>query len=149
MTLTLKHAVGCKLKQLKKWDSFMGFQDTTALTFFLAVVGMCCLVAKSCLTLRDLMGCSPPGSSVHGTSQAKLLEWVAISFSRGSSWPRDDWNRVSCIGRRILYHLSHRKACDLGYKVSNAVSVYLTALSCIPPEVLSHTLIFCFRDHCI
>ena len=42
--------------------------------------------------------CSPPGSSVHGTSQARLLEWPAISFSRGSSQPRD-WTHVFCIGR--------------------------------------------------
>ena len=45
--------------------------------------------------------CSPLGSSVHGTSQARILEWVTISFSRGSSFPRDQtW--VSCIGRWIL-----------------------------------------------
>ena len=41
--------------------------------------------------------CSQPCSSVNGISQARILEWVAISFSRGSSWPRD-WTRVSCIG---------------------------------------------------
>ena len=41
------------------------------------------------------MDCSPPGFSVHGISQAKILEWVAISYSRGFSWPWD-WNRVSC-----------------------------------------------------
>ena len=58
---------------------------------------------QSCLTLCDSMDCSPPGSSVHGIFQARILEWVAISFSRGSSWPRD-WNHISCIGRRILYH---------------------------------------------
>ena len=55
-----------------------------------------CLVAKSCLTLCDHMDCSPPGSSVHGIFQARILEWVATSFSRGSSWPRDQ-TRVSCI----------------------------------------------------
>ena len=42
-------------------------------------------VAQSCLTLFDPMDCSPPGSSVHGISQARILEWIAISFSRGSS----------------------------------------------------------------
>ena len=42
----------------------------------------------------DPMDCSPPGSSVHGIFQAKILEWVAISFSRGSSWPMD-WTCVS------------------------------------------------------
>ena len=42
-------------------------------------------VTKSCRTLCDPMSCSPPGSSVHGISQARILEWIAISFSRGSS----------------------------------------------------------------
>ena len=49
------------------------------------------------------MDFSPPGSSVCGISQAIILEWVAVSFSMGSSWLRD-WLYVSCIGRRILYH---------------------------------------------
>ena len=47
------------------------------------------LGTKLCPTLCDPMGCSPPGSSVHGISQARILGWVAISFSRGSSWPKD------------------------------------------------------------
>ena len=47
------------------------------------------LVAQSCLTLRNPMDCSPPGSSVHGILQARILEWVAISSSRGSSPPSD------------------------------------------------------------
>ena len=51
-------------------------------------------VMQSCPTLCDPMGCSPPGSSVHGIFQAWILEWVAISFSRGSSRDR---TRVSCI----------------------------------------------------
>ena len=46
---------------------------------------MCVLVAQSCLTLCDPMDCSPPGSSVHGILQARILEWVAIPFSRGPS----------------------------------------------------------------
>ena len=62
-----------------------------------------CWVTESCLTLCDPVHCNPPGSSVHGISQLKILEWVAISSSRGSSWPRDR-THVSCIGRRILYH---------------------------------------------
>ena len=45
--------------------------------------------------------CSPPGSFVHGISQARILEWVAISFSRRSSWPRD-WTWVSCIADRLF-----------------------------------------------
>ena len=49
----------------------------------------CCLVAQSCLTLCDAMDYSPPGSSAHGILQARILKWVAISSSRGSSRPRD------------------------------------------------------------
>ena len=58
-------------------------------------------VAQSCLTLCHRMDYSLPGSSVHGILQARILKWVAISFSRGSSQPRD-WIQVSCIvGRRF------------------------------------------------
>ena len=55
-------------------------------------VGIFCYereVTQSCLTLCDPMDCSPPGSSVHGILQARILEWVAISYFRGSSRPRD------------------------------------------------------------
>ena len=48
----------------------------------------CCLVAKLCPTLCNFMDCSPPGSSIHVISQARILEWVTISYSKGSSWPR-------------------------------------------------------------
>ena len=48
------------------------------------------------------MDCSQPGSSLHGILQARLLEWVFISFSRGSSQPKDR-THVSCIGRQIFY----------------------------------------------
>ena len=46
-----------------------------------------------------------PGSSVHGISQSRILEWAAISFSKGLSWPRD-WTCVFCLSRQILYHLA-------------------------------------------
>ena len=49
---------------------------------------VCVLVTQSCLTLCDPMDCRPQSSSVHGLSQARILEWIAIPFSRGSSWPR-------------------------------------------------------------
>ena len=62
-----------------------------------------CLVTKSWSDLWDPLDCSPPGSSVHGIFQARILEWVAISFSRGSSQHRDQ-THASHIGRRILYH---------------------------------------------
>ena len=62
-----------------------------------------CSLTQSCLTLCDPMDCSLPGSSVHGIFQARILEWVATSFSRESSQPRDrTWvTCVSCIGRWI------------------------------------------------
>ena len=59
------------------------------------------LVNQSCPTLRDSIDYSPPGSSVHGILQARILEWVAISFSRGSSWPRD-WTQLSFIAGRFF-----------------------------------------------
>ena len=56
-------------------------------------------VAQSCLTLCDLMDGNLPGSAVHGIFQARILEWAAISFSRGSSQPKDQ-SQVSCIADR-------------------------------------------------
>ena len=61
-----------------------------------------CVLAQSCPTLRGSMGCNPPGSSVHGVLQARILEWVAISSSRGFSRSRDR-TYLACIGRQILY----------------------------------------------
>ena len=62
--------------------------------------------------LCESMDYSPPGSSAHGIFQARILEWVAISYSRGSSQPRDH-TRVSCVGRRILYHWTTWEATQL------------------------------------
>ena len=62
--------------------------------------------AQSCPTLCDPMDCRLPGSSVPGIFQARILEWVAITCSRGRTWPRDQTrvSCVSCIERWILYH---------------------------------------------
>ena len=71
-----------------------------------------CMHAKllqSCSTVCNPMDCSMLCSSVHEVLQRKILEWVVISISRGSSWPRD-WtciSSVSCIGRQVLYHQHH------------------------------------------
>ena len=67
------------------------------------------LHAKSlhlCPALCDPMDCNPPGSSVHEILQARILEWVAMPSSRGSSWPRDQtlFSYAFCIGRHILRH---------------------------------------------
>ena len=79
-------------------------------------------VIQSCLTLRSPMNClptpsSPPGSSIHGIFQARILEWVSISFSKGSSGPRDGTHCRQTLphcrqtlphSRQTLYHLSHQ-----------------------------------------
>ena len=63
------------------------------------------LVPRSCLTLCNHRDYSSPGSSVHEISQAKILEWVDIPFSRGSFQPKDQ-TQISC--RQIIYRLSHQ-----------------------------------------
>ena len=59
--------------------------------------------------MSDPVDCSPPGSSIHGILQARILEWVAISFSRGSPGPRD-WTRVSCLAGRCFNLWATREA---------------------------------------
>ena len=76
-----------------------------------------CLVAQSCPTLCTLLECSPPGLSVHGVSQARTLEWVAISFSRGSSWLRN-WTRVFCIAGGFFTSWATRETPQQSYSWS-------------------------------
>ena len=71
-----------------------------------------CMHAKSPQqypTLYDPIDYSPPGSSVQGILQARVLEWIATLFSGRSSWPRDQTHvsYISCIGRQVLYHQHH------------------------------------------
>ena len=68
-----------------------GFGHYSLLLFWIFLVFgiQTCKVAQSCPTLCDSMDCSLPDSSVHGIFQARILEWVAIPFFRGSSLPRD------------------------------------------------------------
>ena len=72
-------------------------------------VCVCVLVTQSCPALCDPMDCSPPGSSVHKIFQARILEWVTISFSKGSSQPRDR-TRVSCTAGRFFTNWATREA---------------------------------------
>ena len=73
------------------------------------IISYTCVLAQSCPTLCHPMDCSLPGSSTHGILQARLLKWVAISYSRGSSQYRDrtQVSCDSCIDRWILYQLCH------------------------------------------
>ena len=96
----------------------------------LVVKGKECEVAQSCLTLCDPMDCSPPNSSVHGILQARILKWVAISFSRGSSQPRD-LTLISCIAGEFLLPLSYQESPS-----------YLLKRSFIQPQVTTH----CWRE---
>ena len=77
-------------------------------------VSLCCVCVcaqqlQLCPTLCDPVDCSPPASSVHGIFPARILEWVAMSSSRGSSQPRDQTciSQVSCFSRQVLYHQHH------------------------------------------
>ena len=77
---------------------------------FLAINSTHCVHAKSlqsCLTLCDPIGCSPPGSSVQGILQARILEWVAVPSSRGWIFPTEGLNPGLLHCRQIIYHLSH------------------------------------------
>ena len=100
---------GYKECRPQKYLSFRG------ISFALASHGEICgtvLCTQSCPTLGNPMDYSLLDSSVHGIFQARILEWVAISFSRGSSRPRD-WTRVSCVsctGTWILYCWATREA---------------------------------------
>ena len=88
---------------------------------------MPCLVTQSCLSLCDTMGCSPPGSSVHASFQATILEQVAFPFSRGSSQPRDQ-TQVSHIAGRFFTTWATREAQE-----------YWSGLPCSPPGDLPST----------
>ena len=79
---------------------------------------MCVLVSQLCPTVCDSMDCSPPGSSVYGISQARILVWVAIYSFRGSSQSRyrTHVSRISCISRQILYHCATWEAPKVAYE---------------------------------
>ena len=83
-----------------------------------------CMCTQSCPTLFDTLDYSPPGSSVHGTSQARILEQIAISYSRGSSQSRDR-TCISCFGRQILYQLSHQGSPGIYLQVHKSVYNYV------------------------
>ena len=105
----------------------------------------CCLVVNSCLTLCDPIDCSLPGPSVHEISHARILKCIAISFSRGSSWPRNR-TRVSCISRWILYHWVIRTACFVFLPRVHESSFYTRFL---PAFYAANVLDFSPSDGCV
>ena len=88
---------------------------------------LCVLVTQSCPTLCDPMDSSPPGFSVRGILQARILEWLAIPFSRGSSQPRD-WTWVSCIAGRFLTDWANREFgfCILTLYPANILKAFIS-----------------------
>ena len=91
------------------------------------------LVAQLCLTLSDPVDCSPPGSSVHGILQARILEWVAVPFSRGSSQPRDrTW--VSHIAGRFFTLWDTREAPILiPVSIPTSISIHVMIIIFVGP----------------
>ena len=78
---------GREERVFKKWKGKVRMEKITGV--WEMRLGSYWLVTKLCPTLSELKDCSPPGSSVHEISQARILEWVVIPFPRGSSQPRD------------------------------------------------------------
>ena len=101
-----------KISDLSTWNRFFKsfFCPDNIFKEYLFII--LCVCAQSCPTLCNPMDCSPAGSSVHWIFQARILKWVVISSSLGSSWPRDR-THVSCVGRQILYHWTTREASSL------------------------------------
>ena len=98
-------------KTIPASTSLLVSSDFTALSWCLYSVRLC--RSLSHVWLCDLVVCNPPASSVHGILQARVIEWVAIPFSRGSSQPRD-WTQVSCIAGRFFTIWATREAqCSL------------------------------------
>ena len=97
---------------------------------------------QSCLTLCDPVGCSPPGSSVQGILQARILEWVALSSCRGSSQPRDRTCicYTSCIGRRVLYHWRHLDWIGLDCSVAQSCLTLCDPMDAVPQASPSFTI---------
>ena len=99
--------------------------------------------AQSCTTLCDPMDCSPPGSSAHGIFQARLLEWVAISFSRGSSQPRDRTRVSRTAGKRFTIWAT-RDFCILLYKTAILLNV-CKQHGILEKETATHSSVLAWR----
>ena len=106
------------------------------LAYLTYMQSVCVLVSQSCPTVCDPIDCGPQCSSVHGILQARILEWVAIPFSKGSSWPRD-WTQVSRIAGRLYMQstscempswMKHKLESKLSGEVSITSDMQMTPL---------------------
>ena len=122
---------------LKEWsvlfckdtqDYFLKFSSKSS--FLMPTFFFLCVCAQLCPTFCDSMDFSPPGSSVRGIFQARILEWVAISSSRGSFWARGwtDISCISCIGRWILYHCTTCSCIFLVWVSNLHIEVFLNCV---------------------
>ena len=123
------------------WELARAFLLNWRITALQCCIGICCTksvwVAPSCPTVCNPMDCSPPGSFVHWILQTRILQWVAMPFSRGSSLLRDG-TQISWIGRLILYHWATREAPKTTWISHNYIYIYLSSPSCAsshPPSI--------------
>ena len=106
---------------------------------------MCvCLVDWSYLTLCNPMGCSLPGSSVHGFLQARLLEWVAIPFSTGSAPPRDQ-TQISCIAGGFFTVWSTREAHTILYTYTIILYIFKWSMITVYVQVILYYFMYAIR----
>ena len=103
-------------------------------------------VTQSCPTLRDPMDCSLPGSSVHGLLQAGILEWVAISFSRESSQPRDRTQVFRTAGRRFTIREMLNHPAFPGSPTSQVMMYYLFCVLVQLGNIWSRVINLCLSD---
>ena len=96
---------------------------------------------KSCLTLWDPMYCNIPGSSIPGIFQARVLEWVAISFSRGSSQPRDQTRFSHIVGRCFTVWATREVNNGQTYYLSDWITVYYTWRNILHRNIYIHIYI--------
>ena len=139
MKIPNHHTVYFKYIQISRWHLTLGKIKLLSFLFYSPLPkqrkcgnkenilpwGRACVHA--CCSSSNPMDYSPPGSSLHGIFQARILEWMVIPSSRGSSPPRD-WTHVSyfsCIGRRVHYHYHHQINPRAGLCFSNS-SVHRT-----------------------
>ena len=110
----------------------------------LSIFNMCVLVAQLCPTLCNLMVCSPSGSSVHRILQARILEWIAISFSRGSSHPRDR-TQVSCTAGRFFTSWATASAA----KLLQSCLTLCDPMDSSPPDSSAHGILYTRILECV
>ena len=146
ISFTLRHKWPIKLNRILLAASSFTYLILVLMANTQTSVSPCVLVARSCPTLFDPLECSLPGSSVHGILQARMLEWVAIPFSRGSSSSRDQ-TRVFCIAGRFFTIWATREALSVGQvrKISDvklAAKPHPKDKSILPPECSVGSTIF-------